>query len=177
MDLLKPGKSPTGFINFRADARLTADGLVLQPGASIGIGGPTAIGHFDGALRFRTRFDPASGAVNLRARWDVKAGAASYVASLRSTVAFIELWPGGADNKSRKLKEFTLPEPLRTGQEYELEFRVVGSTLTVRLDGQTLGSVEDATFPAGLFGISLGSGENKTPVTVTSLEYLDLSAK
>lgn len=51
--------------------------------------------------------------------------------------------------------------------------RVVGQTLTGKLDGLTLGSITDTTLSEGRFGIGM-SVKPTAPLTVTSFEVLDL---
>ncbi len=173
VDLLKPDKSATAWVDLWGGANFSGERLVVPAAGGVRVIGPAAEGHADSALRVRASFDPATGSAVLRARGGK--AAAGYAVVLRETSASIELWPGGIENTPRTLKELSLPAPREPGQEYELEFRTVGSTLTVRYNGQTLGSVEDTTYPTGGCGLSAGNA-HKGPATITKLEYLDLSA-
>ena len=67
-----------------------------------------------------------------------------------------------------------LREPLQPGQDYELELRAVGQTLTAKLNGKVLGTVTDTALPEGSFGI--GASEHGAPSLVKALEVLDLDA-
>ncbi len=70
------------------------------------------------------------------------------------------------------LREFPLPSGFNLNVEHEIELRAEGSTLTVGLDRQTLGSVTDAVFKSGLFGVVVGGPITK-PVLIKSLEVLN----
>ena len=73
-----------------------------------------------------------------------------------------------------KLGEFAVPEPVSHGQEYQLELRMIGQSLTVKLNGKVLGEVSDATFSGGQF--TVGLSKTDAPVIIKSLEFLDLDA-
>jgi formylglycine-generating enzyme required for sulfatase activity len=80
---------------------------------------------------------------------------------------------------STNLRDFPFREPLRPGQDYELELRVVGQTLTAKFNGEVLGTVTDTTLSEGNFGVAVAdqkSDHNGTPTTVKALEVLDLDA-
>jgi len=70
------------------------------------------------------------------------------------------------------LRSFPLRDPLRPGQNYEIELRVVGEAFTVKLNGETLGTVTDGTSPER--GFSVGMVDNPGPALVKALEVLDL---
>jgi len=74
----------------------------------------------------------------------------------------------------RVLQQFDLRQPIQPGQDYELELRVAGSTLTARLNGETLGSITDETFRDGQFGIAAYQRRDQAPALVKSFEFLDL---
>jgi formylglycine-generating enzyme required for sulfatase activity/predicted Ser/Thr protein kinase len=73
------------------------------------------------------------------------------------------------------LRSLPLPQPLQPGQDYELELRVVGQTLTAKLNGEVLGTVTDGTLTDGTFGVN-GIGRDAAPALIKSLEVLDLDA-
>ena len=74
-----------------------------------------------------------------------------------------------------ELGRFPLREPLQPGRDYELELRVVGQTLTAKLNREIIGTVTDGTYSQGEFGGS-GTKEDTAPVLVKALEMLDLDA-
>jgi hypothetical protein len=86
----------------------------------------------------------------------------------------LERWDNVAKHAER-LADTPLRTPLRAGEDYELELRVVGQTLTVSVNGKVLATVTDASVKEGQFGV--GTFENNRPSTlVKSLEVLDLDA-
>jgi hypothetical protein len=81
--------------------------------------------------------------------------------------------------QNTNLRRFPLREPLQPGQDYELELRVVGQTLTVKLNGEILGTVTDGTFPEGHVGVAVSGrviDHNAAPALIKALEVLDLDA-
>ena len=59
------------------------------------------------------------------------------------------------------------------GQEYEWEFRAVGSKPTFMLNGVVLGEVQDDSLAEGTFGI-MNSGRGKPEAKIKALDFLDL---
>ena len=110
----------------------------------------------------------------LRARMDPKGGV--YQLGVYNNVVLL----GRFDNVTKQnteLIKFPLPETNQPGQEYELELRVVGSTLTAKFNGKILGTVTDDTYREGLFGVGIGTVEAGAPAAlIKSLEVLDLDA-
>jgi len=75
------------------------------------------------------------------------------------------------------LREFPLRVPLQPGQDYELELRTLGQTLTVKFNGEVLGTVTDAILSEGNFGVAVAEQEgdrNGAPTMVKALEVLRL---
>jgi hypothetical protein len=82
-----------------------------------------------------------------------------------STVT-LDIWD---QTKSRSTQLKTFPKP--DSEQVEMELRVVGSTITVKLNGAVAGEVEDTTWSEGMFGMgTLGDA----PTTVQAVEYLNL---
>jgi hypothetical protein len=77
-------------------------------------------------------------------------------------------------NSHADLREFALPTRIRAGQEYELEMRVDGQTLSVKFNGQTLGTLTDVEFRDGRVQIA-NIDANGSPTLINKLEVLDLS--
>jgi len=125
--------------------QITDGELVLTPGGVIVTRRLTT----DGAIRMVEVFDPESPAQSLRAR--ILGAANGYFAEVQSatSVAIRRI----LDNKKTTLGTFPIPTPLLPGQEYELELRAVDSTLTIKLNGATLGEVQDESVAAGTFGV------------------------
>ena len=145
-------------------------GMVVPVNGKATVTGTGGRAHSDGALRFRARFEIVTGSrLAIRARYNN--GATYALTALSRSKVALQIW--FADGTTKTLRDFAPRNPLKPGQDYELELRAVGTTLTARLNGETLGQVEDATFPEGAFSIGLGTGQ---AVTVRALEYLDLSA-
>ena len=80
----------------------------------------------------------------------------------------------GTTNSHADLREFALPTRIRAGQEYELEMRVDGQTLSVKFNGQTLGTLTDVEFRDGRVQIA-NIDANGSPTLINKLEVLDLS--
>ncbi len=73
------------------------------------------------------------------------------------------------------LQEFPLRKSLQLGENYELELRAVGKTITAKYNGELLGNVTDETHASGHFGLLLSTIDS-TPVLVLAMEVLDLDA-
>ena len=124
--------------------------------------------HQDGAIRIRTIFEP--GIHPLVSVRSVSTGVYALQVQPDAKTIRLTLWDSQKLARTT-LQTFTAPHPLQPGQEYELELRAVGSTLTARLDDQLLGSVEDSRLPTGEFGVDNSGG---LPAVVRSIEFLDL---
>ena len=169
VDILQPGAAAK--LQLYGIKSPGSDGLLVSANGKALVAGTDKPGRGDGALRFRTRFEVVTKSrLSVRARYN-KNGLTYALMALTPAKIALQIWSG--DGSTKTLKDFTLTSPLVAGQEYQLELRAVGSTLSARLDGKTLGQVEDATIHEGAFMIGLGAGQ---PVTVRALEYLDLSA-
>jgi serine/threonine protein kinase len=147
----------------------TAEGLLFGGKGTARISKPEPR---DGAVRMIANYGGSR--VQLRARETSAAGL--YQIHLSHLTQEITL--GRFDRASQKftdLRKFPLPERLQLGQDYELELRVVGQTLTVKFNGAILGTVADSTLSAGSW--SAGTIESTTtPALVKALELLDLDA-
>jgi hypothetical protein len=169
VDLLRPGAG--GMLRLEGVEKPGPDGLVVTANGKAIVEGTDQPARADGALRVRARFELVAGSrLSVRARYNAS-GQTYALMVFNPTKVALQLWAG--DGGAKTLRDFALSEPLKAGEDYELELRAVGSTLTARLNGETLGVVEDATLKRGTFMVALGDGR---PVTVRALEYLDLSA-
>jgi serine/threonine protein kinase len=147
----------------------TAEGLLFGGKGTARISKPEPR---DGAVRMIANYGGSR--VQLRARETTEAG----LYQLHVTHLTKEITLGRFDRASQKftdLRKFPLPTPLQLGQDYELELRVVGQTLTVKFNGAILGTVTDSTLSAGSW--SAGTIESTTtPAQVKALELLNLDA-
>ena len=125
----------------------------------------------DGAVRMTTTFGGSYARLHARRTDSGDAYQLNAAADGKTIVLF--RWIAGT--KSTVLRTFPMRKPFQPGQDYELELRVVGQTLTAKVDGEVLGTVADRTFPEGVFGVVF-SDRNVTPVLVKALEVLDLDA-
>jgi hypothetical protein len=123
----------------------------------------------DGAVRIRAPF--GSLGPKLSARQNHKGDKYMLYAADTRRLALVR-WDEAA-KKGTVLREFPLPEPLKPGQDYEMELRIVGQTLTAKLNGELLGTASDGTLSEGIFGVLVGEGQGY-PVLVKTLEVLDL---
>ncbi len=126
----------------------------------------------DGAARIRATF--GGWPPRLYARWTSAAGHYQLYAKDENMIV-LERYENAAKQYTT-LRVFPLREPLQPGQDYELELRVVGQTLTAKLNGEILGTVTDGTHPEGKLGVDGGGRNNTAPALVKSLEVLDLDA-
>jgi serine/threonine protein kinase len=78
-----------------------------------------------------------------------------------------------SEAKSVSLREIPLPQPVKSGQDFELELRVVGPVLTAKFNGAVVDTVTDGTYPEGGFSVRAGE-KNTTPTLVKALQVLDL---
>lgn len=125
----------------------------------------------DGAIRMRATFGGLI--VRLVARELATSGFYQLVVSNQNQ-AILERWDDVARH-TIVLREFPLGEPLKEGQEYELELRVVNQTLTAKLNGEVLGTATDATLTKGRSGIAVVDHKAGSAI-VKTLEVLDLDA-
>ncbi len=156
-------------------------GIRITGSCSVHIGGPENVGQFfkgqpstavkrDGAVRMRLAFGGIAPSLRLRTTptggiYQISVGADHATVTSYSNVS----------KQTTVLGNFPLPQTLRPGQEFSVEFRVVGQTLTARFNDQIIGTVTDATYAEGLFGIGVGSVDpGAAPTLITSLEFLDL---
>jgi hypothetical protein len=123
----------------------------------------------DGAIRMRAIFSGGL-RVQLLSRSSSSGRYQLYAADAKSIT--MNLW-SNVTSHSTNLRTFQLPVPLQPGQEYELELRVVGPTLTAKFNGRELGTFTDGTLFQGAYGIG-ASEANPTSTLVKSLEVLNL---
>ncbi len=146
----------------------TADGLLLPANARVGIGGDTA----NGAIRIRAVYSSTIKPVIMSRAF----GPGSYgLYVFTPNTVLLQYWDNES-GRAKPIQTFPIPALVQPGQEYQLELRAVGSTLTARLNGQTLGSAEDSRLPRGGFVMVTGSGERgeNPPTLVRSIEVLNL---
>jgi serine/threonine protein kinase/formylglycine-generating enzyme required for sulfatase activity len=159
-------------LSLSGGVELVPEGLRLSHFGSVIIFGHDPDTQRDGAVRLQAAFGGVSPELRARRRH----GAGVYFLRVRTDkLVSLGRWDEAANNNTY-LREFPLREPLKAGQDYELELRVVGQTFTAKLNGEVLGTVTDGTYPQGHFGVGL-SERNDSPVLVKTLEVLDLDAK
>ncbi|MDZ4403122.1 serine/threonine-protein kinase [Prosthecobacter sp.] len=131
--------------------------------------GPKTPGRFLANVAVRITIRDMSNknfAIHLRGQGSAKGGyQAGFGSSGRSDI-FLEM-PGA---KRTALGNFQVPAGFVAGPRHVMEFRAEGDVLTTTLDGQTTGSVKDATFASGGISIS-GLG-----LLIEKIEYRDLGS-
>ena len=150
-------------------AERTPDGLRFTNGGSAMLPRPGGSQH-DGAVRMRVVFGSPPVEVRIRASaaglYQLYAGDGKQITLRR--------WDNIAQHAIELLR-FPLPEPLQQGQEYDLELRAVGQTLTAKFNGEVIGTTTDTVLPEGSFGV--GVSEKKAGgALVKTFELLDLDA-
>ncbi|MBL9146140.1 MAG: SUMF1/EgtB/PvdO family nonheme iron enzyme [Verrucomicrobiaceae bacterium] len=108
----------------------------------------------DGGIRIRAAFN--ANRPNLRAR---QTGSGNYSLALRDEKTLSLSSYEVPQQRSTPLRDFTLSAPIQQGQDYSLELRASGSTLTVVFNGTTLGSVSDGTHAKGDFNVVANRGQ------------------
>ncbi len=170
---------PAEWLDASRDATLAKGNSMMRPsgngwtitgqGRSFFAGGSQR----DGAVRMRASFAEKNN-ISLIARWNEQPQN-YYTAFVLATGDDVGLncYRDGKLFKTLNSGGHTLPKPIRTGEEYELELRVVGDRSTVKLQGTVMIEVRDATYATGAFGIAsaLPSGDQRL---VRTVEYLDL---
>ena len=154
-------------LKFFNKAEITPDGFLLT-GMSSGITVYAGQERADGALRLRATADGLR--LGMRARID-KQGSHYKLDIPHQTTLKLQRWDNVA-RQSTVLREFPLPPGFNLSVEHEIELRAEGSTLTVSLDRQMLGTATDAVLKSGTFGVSVGEPMTK-PVLIKTLEVLD----
>lgn len=127
----------------------------------------------NGALRVEATFGEMT--PFLRARWSHTTG--GYYCFVQDAQKIAVCRQDIVSQQTVDLGFFTLSERLRKGSSYELELRAEGQTLTAKLNGQFLGTVEDDTVKEGLFGMATLGSRGEPPTLVKSLEVLDLDGR
>ena len=151
----------------------TPEGLRFTAGGSSALLAPNQGPRRDGAVRLRATFGGLRPTLHVRGN-QVVTGYFLYAVSGGKAVKLV-VADGGAGALWTNFPEFPLRAPLEPGQDYELELRVVGQTLTAKFNGEVLGTVTDGTFSEGRFGVQV-TDPKTTPALVKSLEVLDLDA-
>jgi hypothetical protein len=128
----------------------------------------------DGAIRMRAPFGGLGGLRPVvRARGN-DAGATYQLIAMNANLIVLNRWDS-AKKQGMILREFSLREPLKVGQDYELELRVVGQILTAKLNGETLGTATDGTLAEGPFSVGVIDRKGD-PVLIKLFEVLNLDA-
>ena len=158
-------------LTLSGDIQQTAEGLRLSGTGVVKYYAENGTSQRDGAVRMLSTF--GSDYPSLFAR-DGEDKTGSYrLWAVQSRILLMRYV--AATKQMLSLREFPLRESLQPGQNYELELRAVGKTITVKYNGDVLGSVTDETHSEGSFGVLLNS-KNSTPVVVQTLEVLNLDA-
>ena len=152
-------------LRFVGRVERTPEGLRPDPGAFVLV--EQATRPRNGAIRARCVFEKGS-RLQVSARLQPTGSYGLFVDD--ATTIRLNRWEAAAQ-RSETFRTFRLTEPLKIGEEYELELRVVDSTLTARLNGQLLGTHVDSSLPAGPFRVVA-----TTSVLIKSIEFLDLDA-
>jgi serine/threonine protein kinase len=126
----------------------------------------------DGGLRVKAIYGECH--VKLLARQNGTTGVYQLNLGSDQTVTLAR-WDDGA-KQNRIFQEFILRKALKFGQEYELELRIVGTSLTAKLNGDTLGTVTDATLKEGDWGLSVNE-MGTTAALLKSVEVLSLGSQ
>lgn len=135
--------------------RFTASGTAILKGRAVR----------DGAIRIRATLESAN--QNVMARRIDRVG--SYYLKMVATGRRVELSRSSSGGNRTPLKVFSLREPIKRGQEYTMELRVSGETLTVRVNDEVLGSVSDAALREENFEVNTGvSDPHDVPPLVKS---------
>lgn len=151
--------------------KITAEGLQMAGKGTVWFGQPT---NRNGAVKIVASMSSQARGLTIRGRMtaDVSRIDSKFysVALLTENEAVISL----TDNAAKTVpvrRLFPISPPLRSGQEFELEVRIVGDQLTAKLNGKLLGELTDSTLQSGRFAVA--SGQDKPPL-IKSLEFLDL---
>jgi serine/threonine protein kinase len=148
----------------------TVEGLRLTGPCSANPGRSAPV-HRDGAVRMLATYSGLS--VQLRAR--LNAEGSVYAVNFRDADKVVLMRFDNTTKTTAQLRTFPLQRTLKPGQDYELELRVVGTTLTVKFNGEVLGTATDSTCAEGLFGVGVGAGaygSEGPPALIKALEVL-----
>ena len=158
--------------SFGGSARKNDEGLLFIGDGAFRISAHDGAPQRDGAVRMLCTFGVGNPSLHARNN-DSKTG--SYRLWVEKLKLALSRYDPGA-GKMVKLKDFPLQDPVQPGQAYEAELRAVGQTLTVKFNGEILGSVTDATLSEGLFGTTFSdkTGTGKASVLIPAIEFLDL---
>jgi serine/threonine protein kinase len=162
--------------NFKGNAMLRPAGagwVVQAQGRTLFAAGPRR----DGAVRIRAPFQENNSNIAIVLRWNdppqnyyqssVLSGGEEAGLNRHSAGK-----PLNALNDKEAVVKRKLPVPLKPGEDYELEVRVVGDRFTVKLQGTVLLESRDDSLGSGTFGVALGAQGVQVPIT--SIKYLDL---
>ena len=158
---------PPDKVRFSRGGERTPEGLrLVGEGSRVHL----AFNVRDAALRVRSTFRGEK--FNLTLREDGTIGAYTLILRPDGTLSLARYdW---ATKTQTNLRDFSLVRPLADGQDYQMELRVVGTTLTALFDGEVLGSVTDSTIAKGGGGLVLVASPQ--PAVFKTLEILDLAA-
>lgn len=135
------------------------------------IGMPLGPPSDDIAVRVRVRGIKGTVTFSLRGAGGIATGdMRSYIAHLRTDGSGV-IQRRDANDKLVKLADFPAIPAFDKAATHTVEFRAEGDLLTLRVDGQTLGTVRDATFAKGGTAYFVGD----PGMVIEALEYLDLS--
>jgi len=127
----------------------------------------------NGAVRMRGTF--GGWRTNLIARSSAQ-GIYSLCVSSNGSKINLDHWDAIA-RQATTLRMFDLKEPLKAGQDYELELRVVGDQLTAKFDDEMLATITSAHLAEGQLGVGANDIETLPgPTLIKSVEILDLDA-
>jgi len=158
---------PDGKLELIGGARKSPDGLLLPAGGAVQF--RTAEERRDGAIRVRAKFDDR--VVDLHVR-STEEGSNYYLRFALGKAPSLKRWEAST-KREISIRNFPLADPPAPGKTHELELRVVGQTLTARLDSAVLGTATDATLATGRFSMSFMANDGPA-LLVESLEFLDL---
>jgi hypothetical protein len=127
-------------------------------------------GQSDGAIRLIAQLEPSQSGPAIAAR--IQDTGSRYVLSVKSETV-VRLAQMLGNGEEIVLKDFSLSKPLQPAKPYELELRAVGSTLTAKLNGATLGEVNESSLRDGMMSVSL---DLANPVLIAALQYLPLGS-
>ena len=156
-------------LSFDRGAELTPEGIRFPPASSAMFNNGNRL-HRDVAVRMRTTF----GGPRLQIR--VRGSASGFYSLMVQDKQHVVL-QRVENGTAHGLGSFALSKELGSGQDYELELRCAGQSLTAKLDNKIIGTVTDGTYQVG--SISLCAWEEKPSVRIgyaKSFEVLDLDA-
>ncbi|WP_395747345.1 serine/threonine-protein kinase [Prosthecobacter sp.] len=159
-------------LRLSGEAERVPEGLKLKGKCSVHPS-PSQKRDRDGAIRMLWTFGDIR--PQLRVRLIDDQGA--YMLQARSDSQIVLTSFSNITKTTTEHRVFALKEKLQPGQDYELELRATGRTLTAKLNGEILGTVTDETYAEGMLGVGVGTGISSgsgAPVRIKALEVLHL---